>query len=327
MAQYKVLYTDTCFPDMDVELKALAEADAEIVTPKGIDEDSLIEAGQGCVGILVDYAPITRKVLEGIPSLKVVSRQGIGYNNVDVEAASALGICVANVPDYCRDEVSDHAVALYLSCIRQTVFFNGQVKAGIWDITPQHPILRIRGRKFGLYGLGGIARKVAEKLKGFGVNLYAFDPYLPDEVFEKAGVKRAGSLEELFEDADAVSLHAPLNRETEGSINMHLFKKMSRNGIIINTSRGPLINEEDLADALEQGIIAGAGLDVLVNEPPEEGNRLIRMENVIFTPHVAYASTEADEELRRRTAEEVVNVIKTGYPQDKAFVNKKAFNK
>lgn len=325
MAKYKVLYTDTSFPDINIEAEALARADAEIILADGTDEDSLIRCGQGCVGIMVDYAPITRRVIEGIPTLKVVSRLGIGVNNVDIDAASEKGVMVVNCPDYCRDEVADHTLALFLACVRQICYFNDRTKNRIWDIVVEREIFRMRGQKFAIYGLGGIAQKVVERLKPLGLEIYAYDPYLPESVFNELGVHRTASLEELCDGADALSLHAPLTPETRGCINMSLFRRMHANAILVNTSRGPLVNEEDLADALEQKVIAAAGLDVMVEEPPAQGSRLLAMKHVIITPHVAFSSVEADQELRRRSAEEVANVILTGKPQLKAFFNRKAF--
>lgn len=325
MADYTILYTDTSFPDTEIEAAVLASADARLVRADGTDEDSLIRCGQGCAGMLVDYAPITRRVIEALPSLRVVSRLGIGVNNIDVAAASENGVMVVNCPDYCRDEVADHTLSLFLACARQLCTFRERTQKGVWDIALEQPIVRLRGRKFALYGLGGIAQKVAERIRPFGMELFAYDPYLPDEVFTRAGVRRAASLEELCDGADALSLHAPLTPETEGCIHGGLLRRMHPNAILINTSRGPLVNEEALADALEQKVIAAAGLDVMAQEPPAPGNRLLSMQQVILTPHVAFSSTEADQELRRRSAEEICRVLLTGRPHENAFFNRAAF--
>jgi D-3-phosphoglycerate dehydrogenase len=325
MAKYKVMYTDTELPDISIEAEVLSKIGAEVVMPRSMKGADLVECGKGCDGIMVDYAPMPKSVIDQFDKCKVISRQGIGYNNVDVEAASAKGIMVANCPDYCQDEVADHTFALLLTCARRTAAFDAAVRKGIWGVKVLGPMYRLRGQVFALYGFGSIAKKVAVRAAAFGFHVAAFDPYMPDSVFSEAGVKKVDSLEELASIADVFSIHAPVTIHTQGTVNMSILRKMKPTCILINTSRGPLINEEDLAEALEKRMIAMAGLDVLVDEPPAPDNKLLGLENVILTPHVSFYTEESEVELRTRIAEEVVNTLIDGHPQLKSFVNRKDF--
>ena len=321
--KYKVMITDTCFPDTDIERNELEKIDAELIVSEGTDEKTLIETGKDCDGIIFDYAQITDEILSNLPKCKVAARYGIGVNTIDIDAASRNGIMVANVPDYCLDEVSDHAIALSLACSRRITQYNDRTKNKEWDVTSIGPVYRMEGKNFCLYGLGNIAQKVAAKAKVFNFNIFAYDPYVGDEIFKKASVKRVESLEELASIADVLSIHAPLTAETKFSINADIFKLMKKNSILINTSRGPVVNEKDLIEALKQKMIMGAGLDVLMEEPPKENSELLELDNVIVTPHVAFYSAEAEEELRRRVAREVIYGITEGAPH--SFINKEAF--
>lgn len=325
MAKYKIMYTDTELPDISIEAEVLSKIGAEVVMPKSIKEADLLECGKDCDGIMVDYAPITKSLIDQLDKCKIISRQGIGYNNVDVEAASAKGIMVANCPDYCQDEVADHTLALVLTCARKTAAFDSAVRKGSWDVKGLGPIYRLRDQVFALYGFGSIAKKVAVRAAAFGYQVAAFDPYIPDSVFAEAGVKKVDSLEELASIADVFSIHAPMTSSTEGTVNMSVIRKMKPACILVNTSRGPLVNEADLAEALEKKMISMAGLDVLVDEPPAPDSMLLSLENVILTPHVSFYTEESEVELRTRIAEEVVNTLINGHPQLKSFVNRKAF--
>lgn len=323
MSKYKVLYTDTCFPDLDVEKAELAKIDAELVLSPGTDEETLIQAGKDCDGIIVDFAPMTEYVLSHLPKCKVVSRVGIGLNNIDIPAASKNGIMVANVPDYCFEEVANHAVALYLACNRRIVQYSNMTRNHMWDVTGAGPIYRMEGQNFCLYGLGHIARRVVKRIRPFGFRIFAYDPYVEDEVFERAGVTRVKSLEELAELADAFSVHVPLTPDTKGTVDLKLFKKMRKSAIFINIARGPIVNEPDLITALQEKMILAAGLDVVSEEPLPAESELLKMDNVIVTPHVAFYTVEAEDELRKRSTQEVIYALAEGQPH--AFVNKADF--
>lgn len=323
MPHYKVLYTDTCFPDVQIEKSELAKIDAELILAPAIDEDSLIAAGKDCDGIIFDFAALTERVLSSLPKCKVVSRVGIGLNNVDIPAASRNHIMVANVPDYCFNEVANHAVALYLACNRKIAQYNLMTKGHGWDVTGAGPIYRMEKQNFCLYGLGNIAKKVVERVRPYGFHLYAFDKYASDADFQEHGVTRVGSLEELAELADAFSVHVPLTAETEGTLHYDIFRRMRRGAIFVNIARGPIVREADLIRALKEGILSAAGLDVVCEEPLPADSELLRMENVIVTPHVAFYTVEAEDELRKRCAQEVVYALTEGQPH--AFVNRADF--
>jgi D-3-phosphoglycerate dehydrogenase len=252
-------------------------------------------------------------------------RTGIGVNNIDVEAASEKGIFVANIPDYCFGEVADHAMALMLSCLRKVVPYSQQVKSGVWNLNKGRPIQRLSSLVFGSYGFGNIAQATCARAKAFEMDVVAFDPYQQDSVFEKAGVRRATDWESFLREADVLSIHAPLTDETRGIINKDTLKIMKKSAYLINTARGPLINEDDLYDALVSGEIAMAGLDVLVKEPPSPDLKLLTLENAIITPHASFYSDQAEIELREKAVNQVVLTLTQGEP--KYCVNRKQLGK
>lgn len=313
--------TDTIFPDMEIERAELATIGAELFLASGTDPKTLAREGKDCDAMIVVYAPITAEVINDLAKCRVMVRTGIGFNNIDLEAASRKGIMVANVPDYCQDEVADHAMALFLSGVRKVTFLNNRVKSGSWDVGEAKPIPRLQSKLFGLFGLGSIGQRVAERAKAFGMEVCSYDPFVPQEIFERLGVRRFHDFDEFLASVDFLSIHAPLTEETEHVINLQNLKKMKRTAFIVNTSRGPLIDENDLYAALKEGIIAGAGLDVLENEPPARPFPLAELDNIILTPHAAFYSEESEPDLRRKAAQEVVRTLKEGKP--KHWVNKK----
>ena len=320
---YKVMITDTCFPDIHIEESVLSEIDAEIIVAPATDEGTLIETGRDCDAIIFDYAQITKNVLDNLSKCKVAVRYGIGVNTIDMEAASENKIMVANIPDYCWEEVSDHTITLALACARRVIQYNDYTRNREWDVTGIGPVHKLEDKYFCLYGFGHIAQRVVEKAKNFGFKFAAYDPYAEDEIFEKFGVERVESLKVLAEKADVFSIHAPLTQKTENSVNKEILDALKPTAIVINTSRGPLIKEEDLIEAIKNKKIMGAGLDVLVDEPPKEGSNILELDNVIVTPHVAFYSVESENELRKRVAEEVMNALIKGSP--KSFLNREAF--
>lgn len=287
-------------------------------------EEELIEACKDADGLLNQYAQLTRRVIESLDKCKVIGRYGVGVNTVDLQAATDKGICVVNVPDYCMDEVSDHAMALLLACARKVVLMNNEVKRGNWDYKVSVPIYRLRGRNLGLISFGRIAQALAQKAQVFGLNLLAFDPYIPEEVAAKFNVKLV-SLEELLKESDFISIHAPLTAETEHLIGEKELQSMKKSAFIINTGRGPVIDERALIKALQEGWIAGAGLDVLETEPVSPDNPLLKMDNVIINPHAAWYSEEAGIELQAKAARGVAEVLQGYLPQN--LVNKEVKDK
>ena len=326
MVKYKIIYIDTQPSDISLEKEVLLKIDAELVKPKSCSEEDLIECGKDCDGIIVDLVPITSSLLENCPKLKVISRLGIGYNNVDIEAASKKGVMVANVPDYCLGEVADHTLALALTCIRKTAAFNDAVRyKDVWAEKSVGPMYRLRDQIFALYGFGNIAKNVAKRAEAFGFKIAAFDPYLQDSDFEEYSARKVNSLEELASIADIFSIHAPATKETEGTVDISIFKKMKPTCTVINTSRGILINEEDMVTALKEKMFSAAGIDVFTEEPLPVGSKLFDFDNVIITPHVAFYTEESNMEMRQRAAGEIVNTFTDGHPRLTAFVNKKDF--
>jgi D-3-phosphoglycerate dehydrogenase len=228
-------------------------------------------------------------------------------DNVDIDAATRAGIVVTKVTDYCIYEVSDHAMALLLAAVRKIPFSNAQVHAGTWKMPAVVPIKRLRGSVLGLVGFGRIPQLVAPKAKSFGLRVVAYDPFIPAAVFQQAGVESVG-FDELLALSDYVSVHSPLTPETKGLFGAETFRKMKPNAYLVNTARGPIVDEAALAAALDAKEIAGAALDVMTQEPPGS-SPLFGRDNVIVTPHTSFYSEEALVELQTKAAEEVVAVL------------------
>ncbi|MFS8514741.1 MAG: C-terminal binding protein, partial [Planifilum fulgidum] len=277
--------------------------------------EEVIAACRDADAILNQYAPLGRRVVEALNRCRVIVRYGVGVNTIDLAAATEKGICVANVPDYCLDEVSDHALALLLNLARRITAADRLVKRGEWDFKRAAPVRRLRGQTVGLVGFGNIPRVLAAKLKPLGFRLIAHDPYVPRSVAEERGVTLV-SLDRLCREADIVSVHAPLTAETRGMIGREQLRSMKPRAYLINTSRGPVVDEGALLEALREGWIAGAALDVVEEEPIRPDHPLLSMEQVILTPHMAWYSEEAMEELRTKAAEAVREVLQHGrYPR------------
>lgn len=313
---FKVLFSDYEYESLEIEENVIREQipDVEFIYAQCKTEDEVIAVAKDVDAIINQYAPLGKKVIESLTNCKVISRYGVGFNTIDVEAATEKGITVSNVSDYCLDEVSDHAMALLLSLARKVTFLNNEVKSGNWDYKQGMPIYRIRGSKLGLLSFGNIAQKVALKAQSFGMKVIAYDPFIPKEVAKELNVELV-SFEELFKQSDYISVHTPLNKATEGMVGAEQFKWMKEKAFIINTSRGPIIDEKALIHALQQNELAGAGLDVLEIEPIEAGNPLLKMDQVILNPHVAWHSMEAEKELKLKTAENVADVLQGKKPK------------
>lgn len=303
-----VLVTDTDFPDVETEREVLAEADADVAVAQATTAEEVVDAAVdvGADALLVQYAPVTRDAFERL-DLAVVGRYGIGVDSVDVEAATDHGVRVVNVPSYCEDEVSTHAMALLLACVRRVSSFDSAVGSGTWDWTGGRPIHRMRGRTLGLAGFGKIPRRLVRKVDGFGVDVIAYDPYVSEEELATRGVEKV-SFEALLDRSDYVSVHAPLTDETEGMFDADAFDRMRDGAVLVNTSRGGLVDTDALFEALADGRLGGAGLDVLPEEPPGESPLLDR-DDVVVTPHVGWYSEESLDSLKRTVAEDVARVL------------------
>lgn len=303
-----VVVTDSPFPSLDPARKALEEANAEVVQAPSSSEEDIIKAAENADAILVTYAKLNENILRSLKKCKAIGRFGIGVDNIDLVVAGELGISVNYVPDYCLDEVSDQAMAMIISMARKIPQSNKLVQSGRWEMPAVVPMHRLRGKTVGLIGFGNIPRLMTPKAQAFGFNVIAADPYAPKELFEKYGVESV-SMDELYERSDFISVHAPLLPETKGLVNKDAFKKMKDTAIIVNTARGPLINEKDLIEALDMNEIGGAGLDVVETEPLPKNSPLIGRDNVILAPHTAFYSVEALEELQTKAASDVARVL------------------
>jgi D-3-phosphoglycerate dehydrogenase len=265
-------------------------------------------------GLLPPYAKITAEMIGQFTRCRIISRFGIGVDNVDIPAATERGIVVTKVPDYCIDEVSDHTMALLLAAVRKIPFANSMVHAGKWEMPAVVPIHRLRGTTLGLVGFGRIPQLVAPKAQSFGMRVVSFDPYIPQEVFARAGVESV-EFKELLKISDYISIHSPLLPETQGLFNADAFRQMKPHAYLINTARGPIVDEAALAQALDAGQLAGAALDVMPKEPPP-GSPLFGRPNVIITPHTSFYSEESLVDLQTKAAEEVVRVLKGEAPKN-----------
>jgi D-3-phosphoglycerate dehydrogenase len=311
MAKFFVAVADSVFPNLDPATQVLSQIGAELKLAADSSPESVMKLAAGADAVLVTYAKINGDMIRQMKKVRIISRFGIGVDNVDLDAATQAGIVVTKVPDYCIDEVSDHAMALLLSAVRKIPMATDQVHAGTWKMPNFVPIHRLRGSVLGLVGFGRIPQLVAPKAKSFGLRVVAYDPFIPKEVFARAGVEQV-DFPELLKISDYVSIHSPLTPETKGLFNADAFKQMKKGSYVVNTARGPIIDEAALAAAIDSGHIAGAALDVMTNEPPVN-SPLIGKRNVIITPHTSFYSDESLVELQTKASQEVANVL-TGKP-------------
>jgi D-3-phosphoglycerate dehydrogenase / 2-oxoglutarate reductase len=308
----KVLIADFNYPDVELERRILEDAGLEVVEAQCRSEEDVIGAGQGVSALLTQYARITARILAELPELRLVVRYGVGYDIVDVRAARERGVWVANVPDYGTEEVAVHALSMALSLLRHLPLYDRDVKAGRWHSTSTGPLHRLKNSTLGVVGLGRIGGTFARRAGPWFGRTLGCDPYLGEDAWPE-GVESA-SLEEVFSESLLVSLHPPLTDETRGFIDRNLFERMPEGSYLVNTARGGLVVMEDLLWALDEGPLAGAGLDVLPQEPPPPDHPLMSKPNVILTPHAAYYSLEAEEEVRAKAAQNVVSWAQEGRP-------------
>jgi D-3-phosphoglycerate dehydrogenase / 2-oxoglutarate reductase len=303
-----IAVTDSPFPSLDPARAALARIDPELRMAKSPLAEDILAVARDADAILVTYAKLPSDLLRQLTRCKAIGRFGLGVDNIDVKAAAELGITVTYVPDYCMHEVSDHAMALLLALVRKVPLSNALVQAGRWEMPAVVPIHRLAGRVLGLVGFGNIPRAVAPKAKAFGLRVVTRDPYVSPTALAAAGVEGV-SFEQLLEISDFVSVHAPLTPATRGLFNAEVFGKMKKGAFLINTARGPLVDEDALVAALDGGQLGGAALDVVAVEPLPKESRLIGRDNVILTPHTAFYSLEALNELQTKCAADVARVL------------------
>jgi D-3-phosphoglycerate dehydrogenase len=314
--EFKVVITECDHGSIEEEKTEFGRIGAELIFAQIKGEEELIRVCKDADGLLIQYALLTREILQQLPKCKVIARYGVGVDSIDLRAATDLGIIVTNVPDYCVDEVADQAVSMILALTRKTVFFDQKVKSDQWNFRQGRPIHRIKGKTLGLIGSGRIGLEVAKRISAFGVRVMAFDPYLQKP---PAGIELM-DFDSVLRESDFISIHCPLNESTRHLLGEREFQKMGKKPLIINTSRGQIIDEMALIRALTKEQVSGAGLDVLEKEPPDPQNPLLRMENVIVSPHMSFYSEESISELKRRTAENVSAVLLGRWP--KSMVNR-----
>jgi D-3-phosphoglycerate dehydrogenase len=303
----RIVVTDYDFPDLSIESGLVDDAaDVELRGEYARTPDEVIEAAEGADALLVQYAEITDAVFEALPDLRAVGRYGIGVDSIDLDAATAHGVPVVNVPDYCIEEVPTHTLALLLACVRKVASYDRAIKGGEWDWTAGKPIRRLTGATLGLVGFGKLPRRLIELVEGFDFDVLVYDPYVDAATVDAAGAEKV-DLDELLDRSRYVSVHAPLTDETRGLIDADALDRMREDAILINTARGPLVDYEALAAAVEAGDIAGAGLDVLPEEPPSTPP--LDHDAIVYTPHVAFYSEESEETMRRTVTEDVLGIL------------------
>ena len=312
---FQVAVADSVFPNLDPATEVLARIDARLQLSPEPTPEAIMRLAAGADAILVTYAKISGDMIRQLTKCRIISRFGIGVDNVDIPEATKKGIVVTKVPDYCIDEVSDHTMALLLAAVRKIPFVNAQVHRGTWKMPSVVPIHRLRGAVLGLVGFGRIPQLVAPKAKAFGMKVVAYDPYVPKEVFAAAGVDSV-DFPALLKTSDYVSIHSPLVPETRNLFNADAFRQMKKTAYLVNTARGPIIDEGALAHALDQEQIAGAALDVMAQEPPASDSPLFGRDNVIITPHTSFYSEESLVELQTKAAQEVVAVLTGQAPRN-----------
>ena len=293
MADFRVVMIDYDYDSIEPIGKPILDAGGTFEGRRCDSLDEALQFARGADGIIIQYlGPASDRMFTELPDLKVVARMGIGLDPIDVPSATAHGVCVVHVPSYCEDEVSDHAMALLLSCVRRTAMSTRAVRAGTWDFKIGRPMPRLRGRTLGLMGFGKIPRTLAPKAKAFGLRVIACDPYLKPEVAAQEGVELV-DFDGLLSQSDFISVHCPMTEETAGLFGKEAFKKMKPGAILVNTARGGIVDSQALARAIQAGEIAGAGLDVLAEEPPPTDHPLLQLDQVVLSPHAGYYSDES----------------------------------
>jgi D-3-phosphoglycerate dehydrogenase len=317
-AKGTILIADYDFGDVDVERAIVESAGFHLEAAQCKSEDEVIEHGRDADGVLCQYAPVGARAIDAFTRCRVIARYGTGVDIVNVEAATRRSIQVTNVPsDWCADEVADHAIALWLSAARKICEYDQATRRGEWAWQSGQPIWRLRGRVFGLLSFGSIARLIAERAKAFGVEVWAHDPFIEASELRRQSV-RPVSFDELLQGSDYLVIQSPLTPETRHLFNRQTLRRMKPTAILVNTARGPIVEDEAIYQALTEGWIAGAAFDDIEEEPAKQRdwrpvNPLFRLPNAIITPHAAYYSEESIATVRRYAAEEAVRVL-SGLP-------------
>ena len=314
MPKFKVAVTDGIFSSYQEEQKVLAEVDCAVEIYKLSSEEEAIETLKDVDGILLNLLQISAKVIKSMKKCRIISRYGIGFDNVDIEAATNAGIWVANVPDYAFEDVSDHALALLLAAVRKIAYKDRLIRKGSWNLHGRQKCYRIKDKILGLIGYGSIAQALHRKISGFGLaKVLVYDPFIDREYIRDSGGVPC-DLDTLLKESDYVSIHAPLTKGTRRMIGAKQISLMKTEAILVNTSRGPLINEKALASALKDKRIAYAGLDVFEEEPLPKDSSLRKTDNIVLSDHTAWYTEESIVELKTKAAQNISEVLKGEKP-------------
>jgi D-3-phosphoglycerate dehydrogenase / 2-oxoglutarate reductase len=310
---FGILITDHPAPDVDIEAAVLAVAKGQLIVAQSGTEAELLELAPGADAIMTCFAQVPSSVVLAAPDLQVIGRYGVGVDNIAVSTASERGVIVANVPAYCVDEVAEHAIALLLALARGITRYDRAVRSGNWSLATGMPIHRLAGQTLGIIGFGRIGHATAARGRALGLRVLASDPRASDETFTSQMVQRA-DLDQLLSESDFISLHTPLTPETHHLIDWNRLNQMKPSAVVINASRGGVIDLEALERAIRAGVIAGAGLDVFEPERLPQDHPLLSLESVIATPHVAFYSEESIGDLQRLAAQNVAAVLQGRLP-------------
>ncbi|MBP1996284.1 C-terminal binding protein [Paenibacillus eucommiae] len=321
MKQYLAAVTDFTFSNLDQEKRVLEPLGFRIITGQCKTATDVIELCQNADAILTQFAPITSDVIRHLRNCRIIVRYGIGVDTVDIDAASEAGILVVNIPDYGIQEVADHTMSLLLAAVRKIPAVVAQVRRGQWENAPFRPIMGLSGKTLGLAGLGNIARAVAQRAQAFNLNVIAYDRYAPKEVFTEWNVRRV-EWEQLLATSDILSIHLPLTEQTRHLLNREAFSKMKESAVLVNTSRGGVVDAEALEVALKTNQIAGAALDVLEEEPISPEHPLLQLSQCLITSHCAWYSEDSIIRLQQFAAMEICRLFSGERP--KHIVNSSA---
>ena len=326
----KVVITDYDYGDLEIEKAILHGVGAEVIPRQAKCEEDLFEAAEDCFGMINQYARVGRETIQRMKQCKIIARYGVGVDIVDVDAATVRGILVTNVQDYCTEEVADHSIALWLTLARKLPRYYKAIRSGVWNWQTGAPVFRIRGRVMGIVSFGKIGQAIAERARGFGVELMVYDPYISQSSIEKMGCRPVNK-ETLIRESDFLMMQAPMTEETHHFLSFDEFKLMKSNAIVINTGRGPTIDNKALYQALTQQEIAAAGLDDPEEEPAKRSswdpkdNPIFSLPNVLVNPHAAYYSEESIRIARETAATQVAKMIRgevPDYPMNPEVLNR-----
>lgn len=312
----RIVFTDYDLEDLPTVRDVFDGMEVDLVEgDRDADRDEIAALVEGADAIVAGYRTIDAEMMDRMPDCQIISRAGIGFDTVDLESATDRGIYVTNVPDYCIPEVSDHAMALLLALQRNIVTYDRQVKHGDWDVNEGRPMRRLSTLTLGLVAFGDIARSVASKAAAFGMDVLAYDPYLDPDEIRTEGVEPVDDLHQMLSRSDAVSVHSPLTEQTRGMLDRDAFRQLPEGAVVVNTARGPVVDQSALVEALEADDIAAAGLDVLEEEPPDKDDPLLDREDVILSPHAAWNSRESRIELLEKSALRVRQALEGEVPE------------